>query len=357
MSNVIKFPSIASFREVIATVRHISQYTGEVRDGQPVYDESRPLATLDYVGRVKLHGMNSSVAFFEDGSHQVQSREVVLTPEDDATGFARFVQALPDTALTHLREAAMAAAGERATYPITVYGEWCGQGVQKGVGVSKLPKMFAVFGVLVGHRDPDNPWNETWVDVDRTTAVSLPELRIYHVDSFGRLPLSIDFSAPAKAAEILTEVTTRVGEQCPVANALGAEGKGEGWVWMPVDPKLRSNPRLWFKTKAEEHKQRKTSGADEVDPEKAAKLESARAVVDEFLTEARLERGLSYLAEAGKPLEMKSTGDFVRWVTQDIIKDASAEMPEGVTAKDVGSAASKLVSAWYIKKMDELAGL
>ena len=33
---------------------------------------------------------------------------------------------------------------------ITVYGEWCGEGIQHGVGVSTLPKMFVIFDVKVG---------------------------------------------------------------------------------------------------------------------------------------------------------------------------------------------------------------
>jgi predicted short-subunit dehydrogenase-like oxidoreductase (DUF2520 family) len=60
----------------------------------------------------------------------------------------------------------------------------------------------------------------------------------------------------------------------------------------------------------------------DVNPEELATVD---AFVDAFLTPARLEQALAEL-EAGSPLTVRDTGEFVQWVLQDIKKESTMEV-------------------------------
>lgn len=79
----------------------------------------------------KLDGTNGCVIVGEDGSVAAQSRSRIITPEDDNFGFARWVQANAE----ELRQLG----------PGYHYGEWWGQGIQRGYGLTE--KRFSLFNV------------------------------------------------------------------------------------------------------------------------------------------------------------------------------------------------------------------
>jgi hypothetical protein len=94
--------------------------------------------TATYRAKVKLHGTNAAVQVTPEGTLECQSRERIITPEDDNYGFARWVDSHRDAWLQTIMPGTV------------VFGEWAGPGVMKGVAVGKIPsKVFAVFAMLV----------------------------------------------------------------------------------------------------------------------------------------------------------------------------------------------------------------
>ena len=86
-----------------------------------------------------------------------------------------------------------------------------------------------------------------------------------------------------------------------------------------------------------------------VDVEKARSIEE---FVNNCLTESRLEQGLDYLQEMNFPLNEKSTGDFVRWVNNDIWKEESdTAEASGISRKDLGKPISSRAVKWYFSKL------
>lgn len=77
----------------------------------------------------KLDGTNGCVVVAEDGTIHAQSRNRVITPQDDNYGFARWVS-------EHEDELALLGPGFH-------FGEWWGQGVQRGYGLDA--KRFSLF--------------------------------------------------------------------------------------------------------------------------------------------------------------------------------------------------------------------
>lgn len=77
----------------------------------------------------KIDGTNGLIAIGEDGEFQVGSRNQWITPEKDNAGFAKWAYA-------HKDELMQLGAGFH-------YGEWWGQGIQRGYGLNE--KRFSLF--------------------------------------------------------------------------------------------------------------------------------------------------------------------------------------------------------------------
>ena len=77
----------------------------------------------------KIDGTNGLIAIGEDGEFQVGSRNQWITPEKDNAGFARW-------AYDHKGELMTLGVGFH-------YGEWWGQGIQRGYGLKE--KRFSLF--------------------------------------------------------------------------------------------------------------------------------------------------------------------------------------------------------------------
>ena len=77
----------------------------------------------------KIDGTNGLIAIGEDGEFQVGSRSRWITPDNDNFGFARWAYEYKDLLM-------MSGAGYH-------YGEWWGQGIQRGYGLNE--KRFSLF--------------------------------------------------------------------------------------------------------------------------------------------------------------------------------------------------------------------
>jgi hypothetical protein len=90
-----------------------------------------PRLSRDIVITEKIDGTNGIIAIGEDGEFQVGSRARWITPENDNAGFARWAYGNKD-------ELMKLGAGYH-------YGEWWGQGIQRGYGLKE--KRFSLFNV------------------------------------------------------------------------------------------------------------------------------------------------------------------------------------------------------------------
>ena len=92
----------------------------------------------DIIITEKIDGTNAQVVIDEAGNVKAGSRNRWITPEDDNMGFARWVQA---------HEAELLQLG-----PGRHYGEWWGQGIQRGYGLKE--KKFSLFNVAKFTKEP-----------------------------------------------------------------------------------------------------------------------------------------------------------------------------------------------------------
>jgi len=302
-----KFPSIEQFRNVIKQVRLRHDFQGKEGD-EPVYSHLTPYPTLKFIGTVKLHGTNAAIVKYKDRI-EFQSRERVLSLDQDNSGF---MAAMQDKDLSFLDEF------EFNDF-VAVYGEWCGGNIQKGVAINGLEKMFVVFGVML---------DDEWVDIK-----SGP---FYKVSDFGTYEIDIDFEKPELSQNKLIEMTIGVEECCPVGKFFGKDGVGEGIVFT-----CATEPELKFKSKGEKHS---SSKVKVLSPVNAELIESIGEFVEMAVTENRLEQGLSYFKENNIEPDAKNTGEFLRWIVTDVLKEEEITLDE----KKVKAAIVQKARVWYL---------
>lgn len=286
---MIKFPSIEQYRNIIREVKTNHDYQGKDESGQPIYQHLSPYPVLDFVGTVKLHGTNSSVVKYKD-KIEFQSRERVLNLQQDNY---QFMLSMSNKSLDFLFE------NIDFNEHIAVFGEWVGQGIQSGVAVSNLPKTFVIFAYNI---------DGVWADIQRSDFSQ----NIYHIENFPTWNLEIDFNSPESSQNRLVELTEQVEKECPVGKHFGFLGTGEGIVWTTPDR------RYCFKVKGEKHSVTKVKTLAAVDTEL---VESMNEFVDNVLTESRLRQGIEKLKEMGLEVSQKSTGEYLRWIIGDILKE------------------------------------
>lgn len=286
---MIKFPSIEQYRNIIREVKTNHDYQGKDENDQPIYQHLSPYPVLDFVGTVKLHGTNSSVVKYKDRL-EFQSRERVLSLQQDNY---QFMLSMSNKSLDFLFE------DIEFNEHIAVFGEWIGQGIQSGVAVSNLPKTFVIFAYKV---------DDVWVNIQRSDFSQ----NIYHIENFPTWNLEIDFNSPESIQNKLVKLTEQVEKECPVGKHFGFLGVGEGIVWNTSDR------RYCFKVKGEKHSATKVKTLAAVDTEL---VESMNEFVDNVLTESRLKQGIEKLKEMGLEVSQKSTGEYLRWIIGDIVKE------------------------------------
>lgn len=328
----ISFPEISQYRNLIRTVTSHAQYAGKDVNGEAIYDMNRVLPTLEFVGTVKLHGTNAAICYdYKD--LWFQSRERLLTVESDNAGFARHFTSHIDKLKNLCYKAGMGY--NEGT--ICIYGEWCGSGIQKGVGISTLPKMFVIFAIRV---------NNEWLPYTEVSKFKDPEIQIYNIFDYDHRFITIDFTRAIDFQNTLGELTIAVENSCPVSKAFGKEGIGEGIVWVCTTPGYQDD-KFWMKVKGEKHSASKVKTLAAVDPEKVANINE---FVTNTVTESRCLQSIAKLKEAHKPLDRTSLGEFIKWIHTDILKEETdTAVANNINLDKIGGPIATAAKKWFFQ--------
>lgn len=300
--------------------------------------------TVTYRAKVKLHGTNAAVQVTSEGTLECQSRERIITPEDDNYGFARWVDSHRDAWLTTIMPGTV------------VFGEWAGPGVMKSVAVSKIPnKVFAVFAMLVpngkGGRD-------LIVEPSEIAKILIPRVPCAVLPWYGDFVVTVDWDGTPEALTPMLDrinAEVRAVETCDpwVKTTFGVEGTGEGLVFYPEGDTFTPDAYYlrMFKAKGEEHKTVAQKAPAQIDPEVVKNLADFATLV---LTPARLEQGALAVKPDGAAMsyDLKRIGAFLGWVSKDVAKECGPELAaSGLDAKAVSKAVTELARKWYMAKV------
>lgn len=305
--------------------------------------------TVTYAAKVKLDGTNVGIQVSRDGLVAAQSRTKVITLEDDNMSFAKWLEERRDY-FSNL-------AGDKH---MTIFGEWCGKGIQKGTSISQLDrKVFVVFAIQYGGVDGE----PTVLDINPNSInkvlVNNPD-DVFVLPWLDGKPFVVDFASREQMENAANKLNLLVDniEVCDpwVKSVFGIEGVGEGLVAYPLpscgtdmsseEPILVDffeYSDLVFKAKGEKHKVVKTKKPVQIDPEVAKSIED---FVQLFVTEARLEQILQNVE-----LDPKNTGNFIKEFSMDVQKESVAELEaSNLTWKQVVKDVSTAARQWFLGK-------
>lgn len=359
MAKHIAFPSIEQFRTVIRTVSQRAHYHGT------------PLPKLTFSGTVKMHGTNAAVGLdLSTGEVWAQSRSNIIDVTNDNAGFAAFVASHKDdfdnilsTAKHVFGDAIAVQRAIDSSGQLVVFGEWAGGNIQKGVALNGLPKMFVIFAVCV-ETVVNGELHQQWLSADQVKDIgdgfgleAADASKIYSIYQFPTYRIEIDFACPEVTQNEIVAITDAVEKECPVGKQLGNTGIGEGVVWRCDSNWVTGNgldvktSDLIFKVKGKKHSDTKVKVTAAVDVEL---VNSIREFAANVTTDHRLEKGIAFLRESNPEISLERTGEFLKWVNNDVMKEELDVITESkLEVKAVMGAVSRAARQWFLKEVEK----
>ncbi|MEM7593356.1 MAG: RNA ligase family protein [Cyanobacteria bacterium P01_A01_bin.83] len=303
--------------------------------------ETNQTPTITYRAKVKLHGTNAAVQITPSGDVAAQKRSQIITSQYDNAGFATWVSHNYDY-FSRLKQKSH----------LTIFGEWCGNNIQRGVAISKIrQKVLAVFAIQYGAIAQ----GKLEIRPEKIREI-LPEHQDIFVLPYYGEPVTLDFGDGDQlqtAANTINQMVEKVETLDPwVKSNFGVEGTGEGLVMYPetTDIVVREGyTELIFKAKGEKHRVVKSKQAAQINPEVA---QSIANFVELFVTEVRLKQALEESCD--NELDSKNIGQFLKWLSLDIQKESEAELStSNLTWKEVYKSIANTARKWFMQKLQE----
>lgn len=325
---MIKYPSTYAYREFVHNTKFLHH-------------------KVALKGTVKIHGTNAGVRFPDNIP---QSRNKVLTVEDDNYGFAKFHQENKEV-FAEIYRSLLIHHNLMPRTPLVIFGEWAGKGIQDTVGISKLDKRFYIFNIGIVYKAYyDKPKDDTNKERPEEKFYWLSNYKIPHlskdiVDVGAELSfhLTYDPNDPEDLVESLEKLTEVVSKECPIARLNGVEGPGEGVVWQFIE----CGEKYTFKVKGTSHTTSKLLKRKvTVDPEKFEKIE--RFIDEVFTTE------LFDNIYAQKEYKNRlAIGTFIKDVLSDVFREEKDTIAiSGFNNKELSNAAISKVKKYILGKFE-----
>ena len=316
------------------------------------------MPTIDITLTEKIHGSQNGVCYNHVDGMWTQSKKQITTPEKDNAGSSSFCTGREDVLVQIIENIAEEHSINLSKHGIALFGEFCGGNIQKLSAVTSLDKRLIlfryckVFPIEPTTNDLGEEVANFWVVTShKGINCSNNENGIYNIMDFPTYNVSIDFNTPTLSYNSIIEmVENDIEPNSPVGNQFGVDGNvGEGVVL----EFMRDNVLYRAKIKGEKHSNSKVKVLKPVDDEKEqAKIDFVNYAVPPRLEQALVES--MDIVNGGTP-DIKKTGDFIRWLINDIIKEESDVLVEkGIVPKDINSLVSKMGRNWLINKINQV---
>ncbi|ELR17194.1 phenylalanyl-tRNA synthetase beta subunit, putative [Acanthamoeba castellanii str. Neff] len=347
----VAWPEIKGLHNVLTSLEKSA--AAEKLLGQPIMPLhiafTKPLL---YRGKVKLHGQNGGVTIEAGGRVGAQSRNTFL---DKGTGLGEYVHHNRAYFADLFRPHA-----DQSYTRLSVFGEWCGARVQKGVALSMLAKpIFAVFAIQMDDAILYEPEDLTAFLTHNNTLPDEMHVLPWHTEA---MEFNLADTAHVESRlDTVNGLTDAIDSEDPwVLRTFGVRGPGEGLVWYPINVDLATDDEpsakglkmkavsgevyasFVFKTKGEKHRVVGTKKAAQV---KAPTAENASKYVELMLPEPRLQQGVQSVGG----MEKKHIAAFIKWVVADVEKEGKDELAaSGLEWKQVAPLITTKAREWFL---------
>jgi hypothetical protein len=313
------------------------------------------VATNEYILKPKLHGTNASVRFeYSDGqlvAWHPCSKNRELTVGDDHMGWAMFCSG------NSLELGNIAGQADRHfntddnPQEIQIYGEWAGEGIQKGTSDAVCGiegKHFFIFAIRIDH------------SMISDLTFLKPKTRthnIHIIPELGRMDLNLNVFEPIDdfTDKVNAEVGLMENADAYIYKLFGVEGTGEGLVGtrsdvMPMSTYFENA----FKAKTSAHAVKTQSKPAHIEPLPQDLIAFATAYVtgprmDQAISEISMDMSVDRMS-----MDMRNTPLILSWMAKDIIKEGEDELVEmGYEWKKVAKTVNALVIKMWKERVNE----
>jgi len=352
MKQFISMGSIPQFRDVVREITYLTQSIGyDEKLNFPKLDKSIPLPKLNVVGYEKIHGTNASVCYNDIDGLWVQSRKNIIDSLNnpnyekgiaDNFGCAFAVYQRIEEWMYLIDKFKNTNNIDTSTNTIVIYYEWCGGSIQRNSAVSGLDRMSIIFShcKVVDIKDKNK---YTWLS---TKNIHLPNHLIYNIRDFPKVELEIDFNTPSLSQNVMVDMVNNMENNSPVGEQLGIKNNiGEGYVFEVF---YKDNYIQW-KVKGEKYS--KSSGKVKTLAPVDEELEQKK--IDFVNNIACKEWRLDQMYNELPVKDISATGDYIKAVIKDTIKEESDIMQElGLKTKTINSMISKVARNYFFSRLD-----
>jgi hypothetical protein len=348
MKKHTSFPKITQFRNICQDIRQSFSYVGKDEQGNIIYNtENLVLPTIKFKGTVKNHGTNSAICYNLTDGIYTQSRNQYFSIDKSPEGhfgFNFFVVKNKEIIKSIFDEIIENENCKSDDYKISIFGEWAGKEIQKGVAVSQLEKAFYIFAVFI--ENTVNPGLSYWADY---TKYRNPENRIFNIDDFGTYEIEIDFNNPSLVTNKILDLTLEIERECPIGKYFGISGIGEGVVFTG----MVNNKRYVFKSKGELHSASKVKTLSGICSSDVETMKNVAEFIEYAVTDNRLKQAIQTIF-GESVVSITKTGDVIKWVVTDILLEETDVMVQNnLEPKMVGNSISKKVREMFMKYLSE----
>ena len=355
MKRLIRFGKIKQFRDVVRTISHKARFDGLDENQNPIYN-SDPLPTIMAIGTEKIHGTNAAVCYSHPDGMWTQARKKILTIESDNAGCAFFVESRKDIFKSIINELAGIHSIDLNRNIISIFFEFAGGSIQPKSACTGMEKRAIIFAHFkVSPLEPQG-YDEEGIETDEyaewldTHHVCSTHYSIFNISRFVKWAIQIDFNAPSLSVNSMIKlVADNVEPNSPAGQAMGVDGNvGEGIVF---SFHYRGERYIW-KVKGEKHSGSKIKKLQPVDEEKENKIIDFVNLI--ACKPWRLEQAYQEVFNTlnGGKGDIKKTGDFLRWVINDVIAEESDILNDlGLEPKGVKAKISHVARTWFMNKL------
>jgi hypothetical protein len=346
MQKFINFGSIGQFREIIKNVQHVAQYKGQDAEGNPIYNHNALMPKIVVTGTEKIHGTNAAVCYNNIDGLWVQSRNNIITIENDNAGCAFAVNRNKDGWFDVISRLVKIYNIDVDMYTVSVFYEWCGGNIQAKSALTGIEKTSIIFQHFkVSPIDTFNEELSVWYDTMGIQPDNL-DFKIYNISNFPTYEIEIDFNNPLLSQNEMIKLVEEVIEPAsPVGKAFGQESNvGEGIVFVF----LLNGTLQRFKVKGEKHSNSKVKTLKPVDNEKEQiKIDFANYAANPLRLEQAWQNTFGINNEKLEP-SIKSLGNFLKAVMNDVVKEEMDILAEkNLEPKDVSSLINNVARRWF----------
>ena len=359
MKRVIKYNSINTYSTMIKNLKkHISYKKDKMKHISCSLTE-------------KIHGANAAVCFSNPDGFWVQSRERIITIEDDNAGCAFDAYSKQEIWTNLILDLAYEYNIDLNKNIISLYYEFAGGRIQKNSCLSGLNKKNIIFahfkvsllepslddnGDMISTDDQPAYWLETSIsDTNKDTKhpIKNEDSEIYNVLQFNQYLLTINLDLPSESINNIIKIVDQIEQESPIGKYFGKQNIGEGVVGtIEYDKKLYK-----FKAKGEKHVNSKVKTLKPATEEDLEQERQKIKLVEIVATAGRCEQAWQAIFgienEKNEP-SMQKMGDFLRWIHKDIMKEHQEDYIRfGLEPKSINSKISLVCRAWFNEQLSE----